>query len=211
MLDRQVNAVRVLQHRALGALQKVLTSEQVSWIVTMAAVLTLALGGSIALAAEGSLPGDTLYPVKRTLETSILRVADDALDIRLHATFANRRIGEMSRLLDPNQEAELAMAADQYAGQISALTVSLLGLLESDPDQVDALAFDVLGALETQSRRLSVLSAHGSDSGVMPAIEQSIAVGSAGQDGHRAIDAGRTTAETSAIANVDSAHQPINI
>ena len=175
VLDRQVNAVRVLQHRALGALQKVLTSKQVSWIVTMAAVLTLALGGGIALAAEGSLPGDTLYPVKRTLETAILRVADDALDLRLHATFANRRIDEMSRLLDPNQEAELAMAADQYAGQISALTANLLRLLETDPEQVDALVFDVLGALKTQSQRLSVLSSHGSDSAIMPAIQQSIA------------------------------------
>ncbi len=174
LLERKVNAVRVLQHRALAALQEVLSNEQAHWIVTFVAVLTLAFGGSITLAAEGSVPGDSLYPIKRTIESLLLDVAGNTLDVRLQVRFANRRVEELSRLINSGREADLTLSATEYIEQVQSMTASLLMLLEAEPGPHDTLTADVLQALEAQTQRLSKFSSRGADA-VAPAVEQSMA------------------------------------
>jgi RNA polymerase sigma-70 factor (ECF subfamily) len=173
LLDRNVNAVRVLQHRALGALQKVLSNEQTNWIVTVVAILSLAFGGSVTLAAERSVPGDSLYPIKRTIESSLLGVTGATLDVRLQMRFADRRVDELSRLIDSGREADLALATTEYIEQVRSMTASLLLLMEAEPALEETLTADVVQALETQIQQISEYSSRGPDA-IAPALKSAI-------------------------------------
>ena len=158
VLDRQVNAVRVLQHRALSALQKVLAQEQISWIVAVAAVLTLALGGSVVLAAERSLPGDTFYPLKRAVESSLLRVADDTLDVRLHQAMAGRRVDEMADLLAAGRPDLLAAPGKAYGEHLSGIVKGLSLLVEQEPDEARQIANTAIQALALHEATLASIA-----------------------------------------------------
>ncbi|MCB0190440.1 MAG: hypothetical protein KDJ65_00705 [Anaerolineae bacterium] len=76
------------------------------------------LGGGLVLAAEGSLPGQALYPIKRLSETIQLNVAPDIRQRqRLEETFNQRRLEEVDRLTESNETASVTIT-----GRIEALT-----------------------------------------------------------------------------------------
>jgi hypothetical protein len=67
---------------------------------TMAASLALViLAVGTASASASSMPGDTLYPIKRLVERGQLAFADDESDIDLRLDFAERRLDEFETLL----------------------------------------------------------------------------------------------------------------
>jgi len=84
--------------------------------VVIAIVLTLsAAAGGTAYASQGSLPGDTLYPVK--LATEQVRMAlpgDDAAKAERALGFAETRIEEIEALADSDRSQYLGLAADKY-------------------------------------------------------------------------------------------------
>jgi len=98
------------------------------WAVTALATLVLLVivGGSAVVAAEGSLPGDVLYPLKRTVqEVRILLATDEATR------------GELEREVQAQRRAD-ALAVARQGRQV---TVDFLGEIES----MDAEAWVVSG------------------------------------------------------------------
>ena len=71
-----------------------------SWVLAAAAVLILAFGGwTTASAAQDSVPGEILYPIKQTQERVLLLVViTESRKANLHAQFAETRAKECAKL-----------------------------------------------------------------------------------------------------------------
>lgn len=89
-----------------------------------AILIALLLGGSVSYAAEGSLPGDTLYPVKIHVNEEVRGAFawSDASEAELELTLAERRLLEAAELLrearlDDNVKVELRERFDDHRGR----------------------------------------------------------------------------------------------
>ncbi len=83
--------------------------------------------GSLGFAAESSLPGDTLYNVKRLTESVRLLVGGD--DGTLRQQLAQRRVGEVTRLLALRRTADVEFQGELQAQQDSNWRVADLPVL----------------------------------------------------------------------------------
>ncbi|HUQ30102.1 MAG TPA: DUF5667 domain-containing protein [Candidatus Paceibacterota bacterium] len=99
---------------------------------TLVAVLVIAVSsGGAAVAAEGALPGDVLYPIKVSL-TEPLRLAlanTPATKIAVHQQLAERRIDEVAALANEGKltkatEEELAFAFETHANLAEEATAN---------------------------------------------------------------------------------------
>lgn len=79
------------------------------WVRTLAATAALALVmTSVSFASTDSLPGDTLYPVKRAVETGGLLLArNDEAKANVYLDLAERRRAEADRLIGAKRLARL--------------------------------------------------------------------------------------------------------
>ena len=84
--------------------------------VILAIVVTLsALGGGTVYAAQDSLPGDALYPVKLGTEQVIMMLpGDDVVKAGRALSFAERRVGEMEALTEKGRPQDLGLAVEKY-------------------------------------------------------------------------------------------------
>lgn len=158
LLDKSQAACRVIQHRALTALNQTLSHY---WLL---ATLTLILvGGSALYASETALPGDTLYPVKRSVETLRLAASlSDRSDALLHLDFAGKRLTEALRLAATARDADLHTALEAYRIELETAAT----LLYQEPTQW----FGEVGVtLERYERQLNDLHAAAS-----PAVRQMV-------------------------------------
>ena len=88
-----------------------LTWAKVAVSVLVVVILISMLAGGTAYAAQGSVPGDLLYPVKLGTEDARLVIAgDSSAKAKLNMKFAQTRLAEMKQLANTDQEmAELAI------------------------------------------------------------------------------------------------------
>lgn len=124
-LGQQINHVRVVQHRALEVLRRVLSQENALWLATAVTVMSLLLGGKIVLAAEQALPGDRLYAMRTWVEETSLFLADDADDVQLHTRFATQRLTALHTLYAQERRADMATAIAAAAAHIRAASAQL--------------------------------------------------------------------------------------
>ena len=84
--------------------------------IILAIVLALsAAGGGTAYAAQDSLPGDALYPVKLGTEQVIMLLpGDDVVKAGRALSFAERRMGEIEALVEEGRSQDLALAVEKY-------------------------------------------------------------------------------------------------
>ena len=89
--------------------------------VILVIVLTLsAIGGGTAYAAQDSLPGDVLYPVKLgTEQMRMMLPGDDVVKAERALSFAERRIGEIEALAEKGRPQDLDLAVAQYGYAIN--------------------------------------------------------------------------------------------
>ncbi len=96
------------------------------------------LFSTTSLAFAGTLPGDTLYPVKLTWEeTRLLLNQDVTKEIRLHLRFADNRIDEALRLVNRGNFDNLAEIFENYHQHTTDAYVPLIEL--SGQDQAEEL------------------------------------------------------------------------
>jgi hypothetical protein len=121
-------------------------------VLVVALLACLVLGSSgIAYAAQGSLPGDGLYPVKTGLEqVQLLVTPDTAAKIRLHMHFSQLRLAEMQELLNQERYTDIGIATDNYRQHIQVATVLLSQLAATNPLQARLLAAEMSLALQGQ-------------------------------------------------------------
>jgi Domain of unknown function (DUF5667) len=93
---------------------------RVATIVAVAFVLLAVLGGGTVYAAQDSLPGELLYPVKMGVEDVRLFFAgSSAAKAELNLQFAQTRLEEMNKLAFSNEE-RTQLAVNGYRGNLDA-------------------------------------------------------------------------------------------
>ena len=152
VLDRKVNAVRVLQHRALNALQKTLGHQAITWIAIIATFASMGLGTQAIRASESARPGDTPYALKTRIEDTLLTLYDDAGDAQLYESYASRRLAEIEALLETDRLGDVQTAASRLATQFAEMSAAITAVGQDNPE----LAEELVGPLQA-SQGCSVL------------------------------------------------------
>lgn len=124
--------------------------------VIVAVVLAFSSVGGTAYAAQDSLPGDALYPVKLGVEriTMMLR-GDDVVRAERTLNFADKRVREMVTLMEKERPQDLNLTVEKYC---YTLNMSLAGMEEvvgkGGPHAGDIAAL----VADTMTQHLSVLN-----------------------------------------------------
>jgi len=124
--------------------------------VIVAVVLAFSALGGTAYAAQDSLPGDALYPVKLGVEriTMMFR-GDDVVRAERTLNFADKRVREMVTLMEKERPQDLNLTVEKYC---YALNMSLAGMEEvvgkGGPHAGDIAAL----VADTMAQHLSVLN-----------------------------------------------------
>ncbi|MBM2809315.1 MAG: hypothetical protein HW416_74 [Chloroflexi bacterium] len=123
--------------------------------VILAVLIVAVTGTSTVLAAQGSIPGDVLYPVKTTLEQVQVAIAPTPQrKARLHVEFARKRLAEAEAAAISGRDDAAQIAMRGYAdamAQANAEVESAPGGPEMTP-LVQEIQGNVLRAEEVQSR-----------------------------------------------------------
>ena len=101
-----------------------------------ALLVVLLTGGGVVYAPGGALPGDSLYPVKTTVEAVRLAVApSEAQAVALRLEFADRRLEEVDALLKAGRAASVPQALEQYAAEVEAAATTMAQAPSDAADQ----------------------------------------------------------------------------
>jgi hypothetical protein len=123
-------------------------------------VIFLVVGtGSVALAARGALPGQSLYSVKLAQERLRLALSfTQAGDARLHAEFAQERLVEVQELVLERRYELLDETLARYEQEVAQAVFLTREVAEDDASQALALADQMDENLTRQVVLLSLLS-----------------------------------------------------
>jgi hypothetical protein len=119
-LRQQIAAQRSLARPRTSA--RSIWWQTLRYVAVVALVIALAVTG-LTSASANSLPGDRLYPVKRTVEDVRLALASPNSQASLHVDFAGRRINEFEELLLKRREYYPRALADASSELNSALNL----------------------------------------------------------------------------------------
>lgn len=105
-----------------------LTTAKILASVSIAVLILVIAGGSTVYAAQSSLPGDTLYPVKTGVENLQLAITTSpAVKANLYLKFAQRRVGEVQQEVKLNRDVTtqtLATVQQQFNDTLKELSTS---------------------------------------------------------------------------------------
>jgi inorganic triphosphatase YgiF len=123
--------------------------------VILAIVLTLSTLGSTVYAAQDSLPGDALYPVKLGVErVAMMFGGGDVVRAERALNFADKRVREMVTLTDKGRPEDLGLTVEKYC---YALNMSL-ARMEEALGEGGSHAGDIAALMaETMAQHLSIL------------------------------------------------------
>ena len=128
-------------------------------IAVIAVIFVLLSGaGATAYAAKNSLPGDVLYQVKTGLEQAQMQLASDAnRQALLHLEFAERRLEEISGLIEEGRFGEIDRVAGQFEYHVQQAIRAMQLVASGNPEQAGALAAQIADALSRYNAMLSAM------------------------------------------------------
>lgn len=124
-LLRQIGTARQQKSRSLADIFSFGLPPRFAWAriaasVVIALVVISILAGGTAYAAQSSVPGDLLYPVKTTTEDARLLITASGVDkAELNLEFARIRLTEMDKLADRSEE-KTVLALNRYRNNLNA-------------------------------------------------------------------------------------------
>jgi hypothetical protein len=117
-------------------------------VVLVAIVMVFGGATATAYASQTALPGDALYPVKTSLELTQVALTGDAYNrAQLYLRFAQRRMDEITKLLEQGRYRDVGQAADEFEFYIQEAMESLQIVLAADPGRGAELSNQVSNAL----------------------------------------------------------------
>lgn len=125
----------------------------------MAAVMIFVLAGAgVSYAAESSLPGDALYPVKINLTEPLLVRLNSSIEakVRVQARLATRRLEEAQRLAERSQLTadRVAIVNERLIGHINALEADLKELEKLNKDSSATIAVETSADMQAHENVL---------------------------------------------------------
>jgi hypothetical protein len=142
------------------------TSTVKTLVVLIVLVVLLFAGISFTtVAAQSSIPGDALYPVKTTIEQTRLNLSQDAGNrAQMHMGFADQRLAEINQLILEGRYREIGPAVLAFEANINNAIIELEKVAQGDPTRAARLALDITSALTRYARTLSVMAASAPES-----------------------------------------------
>jgi hypothetical protein len=123
-----------------------------------AAAFALAMISSGAIAAENSLPGEPLYPLKLTVEQAQLAITPDpAANFKLRLSLANGRLAEAQQLVARGQLPEALGLITAYDTAVAKLEPQVATTSYAPPD-LDRIARDLEQGQVTADERLNAVA-----------------------------------------------------
>jgi len=123
-------------------------SLQPKWaLATMAVLLVFLMGGGTVLAADGSMPGNVLYPVKIAAENvSLLLTGDEYKKAELYSTLAERRVDEMVWVVENGKTNYIEIIAGKFERVMQTLNGLALNLTTEPALMLTAGSAESFGA-----------------------------------------------------------------
>jgi hypothetical protein len=144
-----------------GRLQPLFTQKRLAFhfVVAMLLMACLVLSSTgLAAASQGSIPGDTLYPVKITLEkTQLVLSLGEEHRAELHLQFAERRLVEIQNLVIENRFDQLHNTINAFEFQAKEASRLLWSIGSRNSARAKALAGELGQMLKEQTAILPVL------------------------------------------------------
>jgi hypothetical protein len=136
---RRVEARLRLEAQARRAARPALT---LRWAAAIVLVAILSLGAGATASSANSLPGDALYPVKRSIEAAQLIFTPPAGRAAFHAALAHRRLDELAALTErQNADAELIT---RLTHEITVETREALAAVNAAPPRQQAEVLETI-------------------------------------------------------------------
>lgn len=131
----------------------------VSILLVVAALLFGGIGIT-GVAAQSSLPGDTLYPVKTGFEETRLTLTHDAKSrAELQLNFAEQRLEEIGKLVNEGRLNEVDQVVLAFEAAINSAIMEAESLASVDPSVSAELSREITSALTEYTQKLvSLLS-----------------------------------------------------
>ncbi|MGE5221944.1 MAG: DUF5666 domain-containing protein [Omnitrophica WOR_2 bacterium] len=140
----------------------------------IAALLLFGGARATAVAAQGALPGDALYPVKTGLEQTQVRLTSDAArQASLYLSFAERRLDEISGLISAGRYQEIGQASQEFERHLQDALEALQTVAVEDPSQASQLASQITTALTRYAVELSSMLSE-APAAAQPAVQQAL-------------------------------------
>lgn len=163
-VEKSSNRAQAPPARAFGwwdALVSLFSQKRFAYRFALATLLLVFLVVStsgVAAAAQWTIPGDTLYPVKTSIEQAQLALTfSEAHRAQLYITFSGRRLVEIQSLVIENRFEYLHSAINQFDSQEKEATRLLRDLGKKDAPRAKELAGELLQIMVNQTAVLPVL------------------------------------------------------
>ncbi len=145
--------------------------------------------GVTAYAAQSALPGDALYSLKTGLERAQVRLVADAVrQVELHLDFAERRLVEISALIQEGRYGDIDWAAQEFEYHVQKALEAMQSVALGDPVRAQELALRITTALSNYAQALSELLASVPES-ARSAMQRALDVSESGREMHYGEDA----------------------
>lgn len=115
-------------------------------------------GTRISLAAQESLPGDTLYPLKLGLEKAAEVLASNEQDADLHIQFVERRLIEIQELTLEGRYEHISATVNNLETQVNAVIDDIDKASSQDGEQAREIASSLSMTLRRQTPMIDMLS-----------------------------------------------------
>lgn len=136
---------------------------QIALVALLMIVLVISTSG-IALASQSAIPGNTLYPVKISIENAELALTSSPIgDARLHIEFAQRRLAEVQSLVLEGKYEYIAQTVTNFEYQVSEAVRYIKTAGDQDSFEAMALATSLQETLAGQAKLMAILT------GIVPA------------------------------------------
>jgi hypothetical protein len=127
-------------------------------LATFLLIFLVVSTSGVAFASQWTIPGDTLYPVKTSLERVQLALSlSEARRAQLHIAFAERRLVEIQNLVMESRFQYLHSAVDAFEIQATEATRLLHSLDQKDSERAVQLASELRRIIGEQAAVLPVL------------------------------------------------------
>lgn len=89
-------------------------------IIALVIALTTAVGGGTVYAAQGTIPGDTLYPVKIAAEQlQVIIATSDSAKAQTYLALADKRLSEIQQAIQSGRPASAAAASQAFTQDVT--------------------------------------------------------------------------------------------